>query len=207
MWSTSATHPDRQNGRMRVAQNHTWLFCIALNVEIVPNPTWYTQKQWKAGLLHRLLWNGNVKIKKEQLFWWLQSVSSPLVMQSSEYTVTFPSYLTAHWEEEKMWLRGGAVWSTGSKKHVRAKPGGAALIDILSYSSIRPPFLQSRWTRETSRLINLNITHPCLCPWKWQQPSWESADHSDKFCVVSSPTDALTILPRDFSLSWGQHIR
>lgn len=87
----------------------------------------------------------------------MQSVSSPLVMQSSEYTVTFPSYLTAHWEEEKMWLRGGAVWSTGSKKHVRAKPGGAALIDILSYSSIRPPFLQSRWTRETSRLINLLI--------------------------------------------------
>lgn len=62
-----------------------------------------------------------------------------------------------------MWLRGGTVCSTGSKKHVRAKPGGAALTDILSYSSIS----SFPWTWEPIWILGILTYSMSLNRHKW----------------------------------------
>lgn len=107
--------------------------------------------------------------------------------------IPFPSYCTLR-RRKKNVLRGVAVCSTGSKKkQVRAKPGGAALTDtvLCIHQTAVHPVQMNLGNIKPDKSDNYSSL---LMFSRWQQLSWESQDHSAKYCVVSSP-DQANVLP------------
>ena len=103
--------------------------------------------------------------------------------------IPFLSYWTSRRRQTVTERKYRMSYSTGSKKHVGAKPGGAAFTDRLSYSSIRHlvPLTQMKL---------VNIQHDkseyyssLLMSLKWQQLSSGSHGHSARQCIIISSSN------------------